>query len=478
MPTNKKKPISLRNRSTHFDPAVSKGTVTFTSPDSYLSRSMKIEGYETRLYWQFRYCDEHDGQTFFYTLTYNDAKMPTYKIGKSSFNCFDYNDLRDLLTGGFRKKLLRKYGTTFKYFIGAELGDGKGSRGMHNNPHYHVLFFLEPANNPRYPYIKINPVDFRHLVRMYWQGFDEDEGFQDYRAAKYGIAREGEIEDYIEKLYGRVINFRACTYCAKYVCKDAQLKMNERKVEKFLRHKHRLEKYPEDCCRDFFYKVLMRMYTRFRSFTPQELLEHLYPGCFELWRTLDGELDVNSIDIDTYECFAADIPFICRNRKGLWKRYWKFKKAYDEERLRLAVNEYRNRYCNKCRISHGVGDYALQFIDKLDPSIPIPAKDGFKKRPISMYYYRKLYLDVHIDVNGSPIYTLNQDGIAYKVNRLPAQVAKKAESARNLFTSVILEPELFERMRDSDINTKVFMHYPEFFKKYNYFLVAVQHPKG
>lgn len=75
--------------------------------------------------------------------------------------------MRDLLTGGFRKQLLRKFGTTFKYFIGAELGDGKGERGMHNNPHYHALFFLEDAHNPKYPYIKILPEQFRHLVRMY-----------------------------------------------------------------------------------------------------------------------------------------------------------------------------------------------------------------------------------------------------------------------------------------------------------------------
>ncbi len=63
--------------------------------------------------------------------------------------------------------LLRKYGTTFKYFVGAQLGDGKGERGFHNNPHYHVLFFLENANNDKFPYKKIDPKDFRHLVRMY-----------------------------------------------------------------------------------------------------------------------------------------------------------------------------------------------------------------------------------------------------------------------------------------------------------------------
>ena len=160
---NKKKSITLRNRTNYFNPDTTRVKVHFSSPDSYQSRQQKIEGYENRLYWQFKYCDEHNGQTFFYTLTYNDKSIPN----AYGFHCFDYEHLRDLLTGGLRKQLLRKYGTKFKYFIGAELGDGKGSRGMHNNPHYHVLFFLESADNPKHPYKVISPKDFRHFIRMY-----------------------------------------------------------------------------------------------------------------------------------------------------------------------------------------------------------------------------------------------------------------------------------------------------------------------
>ena len=365
MPIHKKKPIRVRNRTNHFDPSVSRGFVEFTSPDAYNSRKTKIEGYETRLYWQFRYCQDHSGQTFFYTLTYNDNAMPRYFIGKkrivnvvssgkgcvykfktgaelvipdrlpvsmevevsdSSFPCFDYVDLRDLLTGGFRKQLLRKYGTTFKYFIGAELGDGKGSRGLANNPHYHALFFLEPANNPRYPYRKITPEEFRHLVRMYWQGFDEEEEPRDYRTAKYGIAREG---DYC----GLVKDFRACMYCAKYVCKDAKLKMNETKVQSYKRLALRNEKYPVDCCKRFFYDVICRIYAS-KGLTPQELLDYFVPSTFDLERSIEGsDFDPNSVTLDLFNIY---VPDICRVRKGLWKRYWKFKHEYDEEQLRLT----------------------------------------------------------------------------------------------------------------------------------------------
>ena len=142
MRVNKKKPIKFKNRTNYFEPDKTCVQVTVSSPEAYSTRKQKIEGYESRLYWQYRYCEDLNGQTFYYTLTYNDKAMPK----QYGMNCFDYEDLRDLLTGGFRKMLLRKYGTTFKYFIGAELGDGKGVRGMHNNPHYHVLFFLEPKH--------------------------------------------------------------------------------------------------------------------------------------------------------------------------------------------------------------------------------------------------------------------------------------------------------------------------------------------
>lgn len=226
---NPKKSVRIRNNTKYFVPETSTTHVEFLSSSSYEFRKIKMEGYENRLYWQFRYCEDNAGQTFFYTLTYNDKACPRY-LGR---NCFDYEDLRDLFTGGFRKQLLRKYGSTFKYFVGAELGDGKGQRGLFNNPHYHILFFVVSACDDRYPYVQISPEDFRHLVRLYWQGFDEDEDkkngvFHSYKSAKYGISREGDN-------CGLVTDFRACVYCAKYCVKDVGLRKFESDVAKVLR---------------------------------------------------------------------------------------------------------------------------------------------------------------------------------------------------------------------------------------------------
>ena len=102
---NQKKPFSIPNRTHYFDPTTTRTTITVSSPFSYNSRRQKIEGYETRLYYQFLWCRDIGGQTFFYTLTYNDKAVPHLH----GMNVFDYNDLRDLLTGGFRKMLLREY---------------------------------------------------------------------------------------------------------------------------------------------------------------------------------------------------------------------------------------------------------------------------------------------------------------------------------------------------------------------------------
>lgn len=469
--TNKKKPIRLTNRTKYFNPNTDRTHVKFSSPDSYQSRQMKIEGYETRTYWQFKYCQENDGQTFFYTLTYNDAHMPKHY----GINCFDYEDLRFFETGGFRKQLLRKYGTTFKYFIGAELGDGKGERGMHNNPHYHILFFLEPAHNDRFPYKKISSTDFRHLVRLYWQGFDEDtDGFRDYNEAKYGIAKEGDN-------IGLVTDFRAEAYCAKYVCKDAKLKMHESNVERLLRwNAKRNYKYGKEFSNHFFYNDIYRMFnlpangrgTKWMYDEIQLITLLLGEDAFdylEVFRSakLDGSMELLTKKqlIDTFatvpDDFRGFVADICK-KYHLWKEYWKAFDAFVDEKVRLGMNEYRNRYCNKCRVSHGLGDYALRFVDRDNPTIQVPGKKGPKNRPLSMYYYRKLFTKVIIDKKGSPIRVLTDEGIEYKKKNLPKQIEKMKDKAASRYLLLLDNKELFEKMRASDINTDVVMHHSEY----------------
>lgn len=464
MIVNKKKAIRLKNNTKYFTPEYCKTHNTFGSPESYQSRRIKIEGYESRLYWQYRYCDEHNGQTYFYTLTYSDENIPKY-YGQ---NCFDYEHLRDLFTGGFRKRLLRTYGTTFKYFVGAELGDGKGERGMHNNPHYHVLFFLEDAHNERYPYKKILPEQFRHLVRKYWQGFDEDtDGAHDYRTCcKYGIVKEGEH-------LGLVTDFRACMYCAKYCAKDVKLRMHESEVARKLTFKYKQDmKYEPVLQKKFFYEVLYPMFNIPRNakhtewtFTPKEFISYVMGEPYQLWLFPDWLADDDGDDIDYYQTNHDIIV-----AKNLWKEYTDFLRREREDKVRLALNEYRNRYCNKTRISHGVGDYALQFMDLENPTVQIPSKKGFKSRPLSMYYYRKLFTDVVVDKKGSPIRYLNDLGIEYKCSRLDKQIKKVADRAAGSIDIITGNRDLFNKIKESDVNTKIFFSYDDFLRDMNYLL--------
>lgn len=476
MEVNEKRSITLTNRTNYFNPSTTKTKVTFGSPKSYQSRRIKIEGYESRLYWQYRYCEDHNGQTFFYTLTYNDKSMPKY----NDINCFDYEDLRDLLTGGFRKQLLRKYGTTFKYFIGAELGDGKGSRGMHNNPHYHILFFLESANNERFPYVKISPEDFRHLVRLYWQGFDEDiDGYHSYKDAKYGIAREGDN-------IGKVKDYRACMYCAKYVCKDAKLVESESEIArkerlrlKSIYTKPFIDEHGIECSyfadllyHDFYVDILKPMYKSYfedhvdcrgrmhKAKKDSELLKMLVPEC-NLTFVYDEKPEI----ANWYKVISEVI-----RRYSFWEEFADYRRSYIEPMVKECINEWRNRYSNKVRISQGVGDYALDGIDKLSPSIQVPSKKGFKNRPISMYYYRKLYMDVVKDEKNQNIYILNDDGREYKLYNLSKRINKMINKNEGYIDLLINNSELYDIMKNSDTNITNFMDYVDFLKNYNYLL--------
>lgn len=454
---NLKKPITLKNRTKYFDPNKDKVQVTFASTDSHRFRENKIEGYETRLYWQYKYCESVGGQTFFYTLTYNDNHIPNHY----GINCFDYDDLRDLLTGGFRKQLLRRYGTTFKYFVGSELGEGQGTRGYHNNPHYHILFFLEPdkgsLSRRPFPYVKISSEAFRTLIKRYWQGFDENvDGFHDFRTALYGIAQEGSYN------MGLVTDYRAAVYCAKYVCKDVSLKQHEVNVESSLRLSARNElKDNEEVYKRFFHEVICYKYNIPLDFK----MNSFYFDDVSLIERLSSSVEFsqnNLFDVLSVQEYKPYVIKLC-DELGLWTEYKDFLNSLIDEKVKQGICEYRNRFCNKCRISHGVGDYALEFVsDRLNPTFQVATKDGFKDRPCSMYYYRKLFTDVVKDSKGSNLYLLNDLGIKYKTLKLHSSLEKLSEKALSHLNVIVNNRSLYDKMLDSDVNVDVNISYDDF----------------
>lgn len=450
MEVNPRKSLVLRNPTCYFDRDKDKVRVRVSSPAAYQSRVSKIEGYETRLYWQFKYCQEHDGQTFFYTLTYNDKNIPNHY----GVNCFDYEDLRDLLINGFNKTLLRKYGTKFKYFIGAELGDGKGKRGFHNNPHYHILFFLEPdSSDSAFPYQKISPIEFRHLLRLYWQGFDQDDVFVSFKDARYGIVAEG-------LNCGLVTDFRACMYCAKYVCKDVKLVEKEPDIKKVLTMRYKKDlRYKESTYRGFWDKYKQEHNYRDDAKTFRFLVTRAYKDYEKRYNC-----DLSKHPIEFYQPLVVAL---CK-KYGLWHRFYEYLDSLIEPLVKKGIDEWRNRFSNKCRISQGVGLYALDYIDDyLHPSIQVPGKKGMKYRPIGLYYYRKLYCNVLKDEKGSSLYYLNEKGIEYKSANLQNRIEKMVSKVSNYFDILLQSPDLFNEMRSSDVNTEVVFSYDGFVRGYN-----------
>lgn len=385
--------LKIKNRTNFFDPSRTKLVNEILNPVMFHSKRMKIENYENRLYFEFLNTQKKNGSTFFYTLTYNDKSVPKY----DGHNVFNYDDLRDLLNGAFVKMLLRKYHCHMKYFVGSELGEGAGKRGYANNPHYHCLFFVVPE----FGYDVISPEDFKGLIEDYWQGFREGHG--NYRDAKYGIACPGDD-------LGFVKSFQACYYCAKYVSKDANMRSLE---SLFLNNEY--VKYSSSCENND--NALAFIHTLNKSdVSDTDFLKSLYEQHSERFQhdslvsfaqELAGDLVTSSVTD-----FRNFNDWYCKT--FYFTEYQHFLVNLCEDYVRKKFTEFRNRHSNKVRISQKVGDYALEFIDPMNPFLELPTKKGNLKRSISGYYYRKLYYDVVKDPVGQNIYVLNDLGFDYK----------------------------------------------------------------
>lgn len=116
----------------------------------------------------------------------------------------------------------------------------------------------------------------------------------------------------------------------------------------------------------------------------------------------------------------------------------------DYEFVESEMRKFRNRYSDKVRISHGVGEYGKQFItDKLNPSIPLPNTKGkLTSVPLSLYYYRKLYMDIVKDFNGNNRYILNELGQQMKINSLSQALSKCVENTINVISVYSSNPSV------------------------------------
>ncbi len=274
-------------------------------------------------------------------------------------------------------------------------------------------------------------------------------------------------------------------YCAKYVCKDVKLKMHEKEIEHKMRFMFKINfEKNEEFHKRFFYEVLFPMFnvplnakhTEW-SLNDVQLVHKVLPGSlyacnydFKFAKSVFQEDLFTSREFLTFDLsgkaslssyYQPVIDIVSKN--NLWEDYYKKYNEFIDEKIHKRLVVYRNRYCNKCRISQGVGDYALEFIeDRMNPYIQVPSKKGFKNRPINMYYYRKLYTDVVKDKKGTNLRVINDLGIDYKVNRLDKQICRLINTSLSNINSLVDNKELFDKMKVSDINTSVFVSHSDY----------------
>lgn len=100
----------------------------------------RVQQYETRLVAEYESCKKNGGNSFFYTLTYDEQHVPRF-YNHRVFSKYDVQK--------FLKRLRKELKTPFRYFLSSEYGH-KTFR-----PHYHIDFFFNKYIDPKKLYESI-----------------------------------------------------------------------------------------------------------------------------------------------------------------------------------------------------------------------------------------------------------------------------------------------------------------------------------
>lgn len=355
----------------HYD----RSRIQVADPSSYRAQDARREAFETRAYYEYVATRNAGGFVCFLTFTYNNKSMPVY-LGEP---CFSYDDIRSLTNGAFFKKVKRS-GYDIKYLITKELGEGKGKRGIEQNPHYHVLFFIKPIQVVK----SLTPNDIMHLAKMYWMTFDDAETYADYRYTGKGIVKPG-------KFGVEVTGVQALKYCCKYTCKSIEMNSLEQRVHAKINRDTLIEMGTDPA-----------MYASY-------LEEKDNPTPF------DCVPDAQTLLTDSrYEDY---LEYISPEVKSL---------------VHSRMCTFRREHGDMPLVSNGFGIEGLKHIDFSDvrPTVPKMTKNGPKNCPLCLYYYRKVYMEVTRDYDGNVRYVLTPFGQELKKKALQDTLKRVADNAR------------------------------------------------
>lgn len=202
-----------------FDPLVSKSCFVVPNRDEYCSK--QYLSVSVRLNFEYKKCLESNGIVYFVTFTYNDNGC--FHFG--NFNFFDNNHIRKFFNKSIFPTRLHDNGYSFRFALFGECGDGKGVRGIDNNPHYHVLVFLYPNSGCSYFYH--NERNFLSLCKSAW-----NQDLSDLSLKRYCDLNVGNVS--YSRKGARVLKSNCFSYCSSYCIKTLSVSPYNSRVKSFM----------------------------------------------------------------------------------------------------------------------------------------------------------------------------------------------------------------------------------------------------
>lgn len=201
-------------KSYSFNPETSKSQFVVPCKDEYCAK--QYLSVSVRLNFEYKNCIDNNGIVYFVTFTYNDNGC--FHFGR--FNYFDNNHIRKFFNKSIFPSRLQSNGYSFRFALFGETGDGKGVRGIDNNPHYHVLIFLYPSGNCNgFYHCETN---FLKLCKQSW-----NQDLSDLSVKKYRELNVGNVS--FSDKGARVLDSSCFNYCASYCIKTLSVSpYNER----------------------------------------------------------------------------------------------------------------------------------------------------------------------------------------------------------------------------------------------------------
>lgn len=180
---------TILNKKRYFNPYVDMTHLQVPKGTCEFCRKQKQDDWCVRSYFEYDYCQRHNGFTLMILLTYNEKCVPRFSTHSEYDNddyCFNAYDVRTFTES--MKKHYNRRGEYFKYMLCSEYGsDDRFSQ----RPHLHGVFHFITSKSP---------ADVLKHIRSLWH---------------YGMVSPYKIADNLI-----IQSYKGIVYTSKYVTKD------------------------------------------------------------------------------------------------------------------------------------------------------------------------------------------------------------------------------------------------------------------